>query len=272
MGNRVGLPRYRAVAGRPVCDDFHGAWFLFGRADVRVDILSSAADDAAAFGEAILGVDCLEVLIDHELRAHVGRAFLARFGEKDHVAIERGVRALQHQHQHQARDQVVLVVYRTASVDVPAGDVGAEWTVIDPLFRIDRHHIGVPHHQDRFLLAVPFDPGDQVRAARIRSKHLKRNALPLEHLLHVIDGAAFIAGRVAGVDLNERLEMLQRFGFDRLPIDRRLGMPRRGGQDHQHRSEKQSPSHSPLFRYSGLFRSSRSTSCCVQCSRITLST
>ena len=94
--------------------------------------------DAAALGEAVLRVDRVEVLVDHELRADFGRAFLARLGQEDHVAIERGVRALQHQHQHQAGDQVVLVVDRAAAVDVAAGDVGAERTVIDPLLRVDR--------------------------------------------------------------------------------------------------------------------------------------
>jgi len=50
----------------------------------------------------------------------VGGALLARLGQEDHVAVERGAGALQHQHQHQAGDEVVLVVDRAAAVDVAA--------------------------------------------------------------------------------------------------------------------------------------------------------
>ena len=44
---------------------------------------------AAAFGEAVLGADRIEMVVGHELRADVGRAFLAGFRQQDHVAIER---------------------------------------------------------------------------------------------------------------------------------------------------------------------------------------
>ena len=62
---------------------------LLGRADVGADDLAAGADDAAAFGEAELGVDGVEVLVDHELRADLGRALFAGLREEDDVAIER---------------------------------------------------------------------------------------------------------------------------------------------------------------------------------------
>ena len=51
--------------------------------------LAAGPHDAAAFGEAELGVDRVEVVVDHELRADLGRALLAGLGQEDDVAIER---------------------------------------------------------------------------------------------------------------------------------------------------------------------------------------
>ena len=44
---------------------------------------------------------------------------------------------------------------------------------------------------------------------------LHRNAFGLEHLLDVVGGGLLHAGRVARVDPHERLEVAQRFRFDR---------------------------------------------------------
>ena len=84
--------------------------------------LAARPHHPAALGQAELGVDGVEVVVDHELRADVGRAFLARLGQQDDVAVERGVGALQLQDQHQPGDEVVLVVDRAAAVDIAAVD------------------------------------------------------------------------------------------------------------------------------------------------------
>ncbi len=195
----------------------------------------------------ILGVDRVEVLVDHELRADVGRAFLARLGQEDHVAVERGAGALQHQHQHQAGDQVVLVVHGAAAVDVAARQIRAEWTVIDPLLRVDRDDVGVPHHENRPLLAVALDARDEVGAARVLGEHLVRDALLVEHLLHVLHRARLVARRVAGVDADQRLEMLQGLGFDRLPVDRRLRARRGRHAARQQRRDDEDPFHAGIL-------------------------
>ena len=39
--------------------------------------LAAGADDAAALGQAEFGVDRVEVVVDHELRANLGRALFA---------------------------------------------------------------------------------------------------------------------------------------------------------------------------------------------------
>ena len=82
--------------------------------------LSTRPRHAAALGEAVLGVDLREVLVGHELDADARRALFARFGQEDHVAVERHVLPLQQQHRHERGDDVVLVVDRAAAVDIAA--------------------------------------------------------------------------------------------------------------------------------------------------------
>ena len=77
-------------------------------------------DHATAFGQTELGVDGVEMLVDHELRAELGSALLARLGQQDDVALERCLVAVQLQDEHQPGHQVVLVVHGAAAVDVAA--------------------------------------------------------------------------------------------------------------------------------------------------------
>ena len=173
------------------------------------------------------------MLIDHELRTDIGRTFLARLGEENHVAIERGVRALEHEHQHQAGDEVVLVINRATAVHVAAGQIGAERPVIDPLLRIDGDDVGVAQDEDGLLLAVPLDACDEIGAVRVGGEHLNRYALFLEDLFDVGDRAGFVAGWITRVELDERAEVLKRFRFDRFPVDGRLCTSVRGHASEQ---------------------------------------
>ena len=176
--------------------------------------LAAAPHDPAAFGEAELGRDRIEVVVGHELRADVRRAFFTCFRQQDHVAIERGVVALEVEHQHQAGDEVVFVVHGAAAVHVSAVSHRAERRM-GPLGRIDRDDVGVAEDQDRPLLAVALDARDDVGARGILGEHLVWNAFLLEDRLQVVDRLCFVARRAAGVDLQQRLEMLNRFGFER---------------------------------------------------------
>ena len=84
-----------------------------------------------------------------------------------------------------------------------------------PLRGIDRHDVGVAEDQDRALLPVALDARDDVGARRILREHLVGNAFLLEDLLQVVDRFGFVARRAAGVDPQQRLEMLKRFGLER---------------------------------------------------------
>ena len=75
--------------------------------------------------------------------------------------------ALEHQHEHEARDEVVLVVDRSAPVDVAAVANGAERRM-RPLLRVHGDDVGVAHDEHRLLLAVALDADDEVRALRDR--------------------------------------------------------------------------------------------------------
>ena len=207
------LVGHRAMAGRTGHDELHRARLLLGRADVGLLHLAARPHHPAAFGQAELGVDRVEVAVDHELRAHVGGAFFTGLGQQDHVAVERRVRALQLQDQHQAGDQVVLVIDCAAAVHVAAVDGGAEGRE-GPLLGVDGDHVGVAEHQDRLLLAVPFHAHDQVRPRGVFREHLIRNAFGVEHLLQVLHRPDLVARRAAGVALQQRLEMGERFRFE----------------------------------------------------------
>ena len=84
------------------------------------------ARDAAALGEAVLGIHSAKWSRDDEVDADAGAALLAGLREKDDVAIERHVLPLQQQHRHQRRRQIVLVVHGASAVDVAAVACRAE--------------------------------------------------------------------------------------------------------------------------------------------------
>ena len=159
---RVRLERHRCVAGHAAGGQFDRPRDLLRRLHRGEPDLSAFARHATAFGEAILGLDIGEVLLDHEVDADARRSLFPRFREEDHVAIKRDVEPLEQQHDHQRRRQVVLVVDRAAPVDVAAVAGGAE-RPMRPLRRIDVDDIGVAHEEQRALRAVPLEASHEVR-------------------------------------------------------------------------------------------------------------
>ena len=173
---------------------------------------------ASTFGEGVLGVNLVEMLLHHEVDARAGVAFLAGLGEKDQIAVQNGARALRQQHDHQVCRQLVLVVSRAAPPDVAVLEDRAE-RVHRPLLALDTDHVGVSHEQNRPLAAVAFDTRDQVRAGRIQREGLHRYAFRLEHSFQVVDHEGLIARRIAGVDLDERAVVAQDLGLLLFPVD-----------------------------------------------------
>ena len=226
----VGGQRHRAVAGDAARDQVDAARDLLHRLDGGEAHLVGLARDVTALGVAVLRVDGGEVLVRHQLDADACRALLTRLRQEDHVAVQRQVGALEQQHHHQRRREVVLVVHRAAAVDVAAIPHGAERRM-RPLLRVHIHDVGVAHDQQRPLAAVALDARDDVRPVGLARVDLDRQAFALQHALQVVGGGFLVAGRVAGVELDQRLEVAQRLGLNRFPvgIGRRLGV-RRGDE------------------------------------------
>jgi hypothetical protein len=112
----------------------------------RVLHLAVLPGDAAAFCEAILGIDLGIVVVHHELDPNAHRAFLPRLCQENHVAIERHVLPLQEQHHHHRGRDIVLVVHGAAPVHVSAVTHAAERRM-GPFLRVHIHRVGVRHDQ-----------------------------------------------------------------------------------------------------------------------------
>ena len=168
-----------------------------------------------------------------------GGAFFTRLRQEDDVAVERDVAALQLQHHHQRGGEVVLVVHRAAPVDVAAVAVGAERAVL-PLLRVHVDGVEVADDEQRPLPARSLEPRHDVRAVGVGGQQLHRNALGLEHLLHVVGRRLLHAGRVARVDPDQRLEVPQRFCLERdeIRLERCLGGGRADGDQGQNGGEQ----------------------------------
>ena len=133
---------------------------------------SARQNSASIFGEVLVWpCNC-------DAEAH--RAFFAGLEERDDVAVERHVLALQRQQRHDRGRDVVLVVDGAAAVDVAVLAQRAE-RGMGPLLGVDVHRVGVRHQQQRPLLARALEPRDQVGPVRLEREGLGGDALLLEH-------------------------------------------------------------------------------------------
>src|SRR5206468_7663055 len=219
MHDGVRFQRNRSVSGDPVRDELDAARNLLARLHLGVAHLSLLTIDAAAFGETVLRLELGEVLRDHIADADTRVALFARFGQIDHVAVERHAPALQHQHRHQRRRGVVLVVDRTAAVHPAAVARRAEGREL-PLRGVDAYGIRVAHDQQRTLRAVSVQTSEHVRPVWFEREQLRGDAVVVEDFLYVLRRRPFLRGRV---DANERLKMTHRLLFDVLPVEGRAG-------------------------------------------------
>ena len=215
--HRVGAQRRRAVPRRPSRRERDAVRDLLRGLHGREAHLATRAGHAAAFREAVLGVDLRPVVLHHELDAELRAGFLAGLGQEDHVAIERHVQPLQLQHHHQGGDDVVLVVDGAASVDVAAVARGRERRM-RPLRGVDLDHVGVAHDEERPLLAVASQPRHEIGPRRIVGEALRLDALLLQDRLEVIDGRALVARRVARVEPQDGLEVSHRLRLEARPV------------------------------------------------------
>ena len=94
-----------------------------------------------------------------------------------------------------------------------------------PFLWVDRHNVAVAHVQHWLTAPASLQPRDQVRPLWIARDDLDRDALLLEHPFQVVGDQVLVAGRIAGIEAEKRLEVRERFLLQCRPVGRclRLG-------------------------------------------------
>ena len=67
---------------------------------------------------------------------------------------------------------------------------------------------------------------------RLESEDLDRDALTLEHAFQVVDGRLLAPGRIAGVEANQRLEVVECLGVGPGPVGLPCALPGQQSQEH----------------------------------------
>src|SRR6266545_3646869 len=87
-----------------------------------------------------------------------------------------------------------------------------------PFRRINFDDIRVPHNQHRAFFAIATQTSHKVWPLRIESEDFGFDAFTIQNRFQVFNHDAFIAGWIAGVQAQNRLEMAHGFFFDLRPI------------------------------------------------------
>src|SRR5262249_24668215 len=112
---------------------------------------------------------------------------------------------------------LAFVVARPWTVNVPAFTRSRERRV-RPFRRINFDDVRVPHNQRRAFFAIASQTSHEVRPLRIESEDFAFDAFAIQNRFQVFNHDAFIAGWIAGVHAQNRLEMTHGFFFDLRPI------------------------------------------------------
>ena len=206
-------------ACRAPCDEFDAHREFLGGRDGNVADFAGAGHRRAAFGQTILGFDLVPVLVDHVIDAELGSAFLARFGEKNDVAVESDVCALEHEQKHQSRGHVVLVVKRAPAVDVAVAPHRFE-RLDRPVFALHPDDVGMSHDENRSLRTVAGQAGHEVVPPWCHGVQTAVDALGRQGVTQIVGDFGFVAGRVGGIDSQQGGEVAQRLFLHLGPVDR----------------------------------------------------
>src|SRR5262245_17239225 len=107
-----------------------------------------------------------------------------------------------------------------------------------PFRRINFDDVRVPHNQHRAFFAIATQTSHEVWPFRIEREDFGFDAFTVQNRFQVFNHDAFIAGRIAGVQAQNRLEVAHGFFFDLRPI--RLRRLLRRGRIEQNKQREQS--------------------------------
>ena len=196
------------MARRPRGDEVDGTRQLLGGLHGGVARPAAEPRDVAALSEAVLRSDRVGMLRGHESDAASRRPLFARLDQEDDVAVERDVQPLQREKGHQPGDDVRLVVERSAAIDVAAVPSRAERRK-RPLLRVDGDDVAVAHVEDGLLRPLPFSRATRFGRFGSSAIDLDRDPFLLEHRLDVVGDEILVAGRIARIEAEKRLEVRQ---------------------------------------------------------------
>ena len=190
---------------------------LFRVGDEHILRLAVDGRDGAALGDGEFGFDLRPVLLDHVIDPEGAGAFFPGLGEKDDIAVQLDIHALQQQQDHDAGDDVGLIVARPAGGDDSALIDGRKG-IDGPFVALHADHVGVAHQQQGPLLTIALDARHQIGAAGVHGEHGAGNTLAAEQGADGGGSLGFVAGGIAGIDLQQLAEGGDNLGFQLTPV------------------------------------------------------
>jgi len=130
--------------------------------------------------------------------------FLIGDAGEDEVALERDALFLEPRDDQRAHDRHVLHVDGAAAPDVAVVDLAAKRRML-PALRLGLDDVEMRGQQERRLLARAFEPRDDVLPLGRLADQLRRKPASRQQVRQIFGGRRLVAGRVGGVDSNERL-------------------------------------------------------------------
>ncbi len=89
------------------------------------------------------------------------------------------------------------------------------------MLRLDRYHVRVIEEDQRLVVAIAFQIGDEVGPARRRYQLARLDALCSQQLGQEVGGELLVAGRVRRIDADVALQRIDGLGRHVVPVDLR---------------------------------------------------
>src|SRR6202034_2830732 len=215
MRYRIIFARNRSVARSSRRDYIHVNGNLLGGLHADVLNLSVLQDGVATFIKRKARGNFVPMFFYGEFHSEFSAGLFVTFGEKNHVAVQSRLRALQCNKDCKIRGQHSFVVNRAPSVKVAVFYYGGE-RVHGPFGFIDADHIQMSHQEQRTRRVGHGAGGkacDQESAARGALEDFRWNSFAFQDIGNVFGGYDLVTRRIGGIDANQVLEPNERFAL-----------------------------------------------------------